>query len=299
MTHVTPTYDPIGTCLDPTIAGLNHACDCNAVVSFDGPSIFVRSLRKIKRGEEITISYIDTTNPFAMRQAQLKQRYFFTCACDLCKKGREDTRDTFLPGARDKNIERIRQQELGGFRILELASKGKDVEENVADLERAMESLRATLAFPVYRQPYASLRQQLIRAYLSTQRWIPALAHALKQYFHVDPHIFPQEFHPVRMVHTWVLITLINFICSSGAQGQTMKLLEKYGVQWDVVLLILGQEVEINVSKSHGDSGQFAAMVQRKMVRLRGGESDISIPQDIAQDQWKRLNMIVKELAPM
>src|SRR6266498_2479244 len=154
MNLVTPTYDPVGTCLDTAIACFNHACDFNAVVSFDGPNILVRSLRDIKRGEEITISYIDSTNPFAMRQAQLKERYFFTCKCGLCQKRLDTAHDAFPSG--EKDMQKIRQLEVAGFKTLEIVSKVQDPVENVKDLEGAMEFIQSTQAFPLHRQPYAA-----------------------------------------------------------------------------------------------------------------------------------------------
>jgi hypothetical protein len=299
MTHVTPTFDPVGTCLDPIIAGLNHACDFNAVVSFDGPTIFVRSLREIKRGEEVTISYIDATNPVAMRQLELKERYFFICQCGLCQKGQDTPRDAFLPGKKD--MKKIRQVEATAFQALEGACNFTDPKnpvEKVKDLEGALELIQETGFFPIHRQPCAGLRQQLIGAYLSTQRWVPALAHALKQYFHVDSRVFPEEFHPVRVVHTWVLVILINYI-RGEVHDEPMKVLGKYNVNWAAVLLMLIKEVTDNMGKSHGDPSRFAAMVRKKVWELTGGGFDISVPEDLTHDQWKRLRLIAVELAPI
>jgi hypothetical protein len=293
MNLVTPTYDPVGTCLDLIVARFNHACSFNAVVSFDGPALFVRSLHGIKRGEEVTISYIDATNPYAMRQVQLKERYFFTCKCGLCKKGHDTPLDAFLPG--DKDTKKLRQLEVAGFQTLELVTKVKDPEQNTRALEGAMAYLRC---FPLHRQPYACLRQQLIGTYLSTQRWVDALAHALKQYFHIDPHLFPQTFHPIRVVHNWVLVTLINFI-RAERHDEGIKVLEKYNVQWEAVLLMLIKEVVENMGRSHGDGSQFAEIVQTKLRDVTGGHLDISIPKDVVQDQRKRLRLLAQELAPM
>ena len=46
------------------------------------------SLRPIKQGEELTISYIDNLLPYEQRQMILQRDYSFTCCCDKCKKER-------------------------------------------------------------------------------------------------------------------------------------------------------------------------------------------------------------------
>lgn len=44
------------------------------------------ALRDIRKGEELTISYIDETLPFKDRQAKLKTMYMFTCTCPKCDR---------------------------------------------------------------------------------------------------------------------------------------------------------------------------------------------------------------------
>ncbi|GAA6059034.1 hypothetical protein JCM10212_001259 [Sporobolomyces blumeae] len=83
----------IGVSISPVTALFNHSCRPNAVVVFPfwpkpaDPSwktMTVVALRPIKPGQEITTSYIDTSVPRAMRQADLKQRYKFECDCAEC-----------------------------------------------------------------------------------------------------------------------------------------------------------------------------------------------------------------------
>lgn len=83
---------PVGICLSVTAAMLNHSCHPNAAVVFpDGPSTSVESMavvaiRDIAPGEEIVTSYIDVTDGFVARQAQLQRLYSFQCACKLCRR---------------------------------------------------------------------------------------------------------------------------------------------------------------------------------------------------------------------
>ena len=41
---------------------------------------------KIHRGDEITISYIDTNLPVVTRQDLLLRAYYFRCQCDRCSR---------------------------------------------------------------------------------------------------------------------------------------------------------------------------------------------------------------------
>lgn len=50
----------------------------------NGPRIIVRSIKEIKKGEEVTIAYTDLLRPKAIRQAELWSKYRFTCCCKRC-----------------------------------------------------------------------------------------------------------------------------------------------------------------------------------------------------------------------
>ncbi len=91
---------PLGIGFDPLICSANHSCDPNASLVFNQPRHEIRALRKIKAGEEILINYIEVTNPFSVRQAELKQNYFFTCQCTKCEKGVNLEADRFLSDQR-------------------------------------------------------------------------------------------------------------------------------------------------------------------------------------------------------
>ncbi|XP_038700289.1 protein SET DOMAIN GROUP 41 isoform X2 [Tripterygium wilfordii] len=49
-----------------------------------GPKIIVRSIRRIKKGEEVTIAYTDLLQPKAVRQSELWSKYQFICCCKRC-----------------------------------------------------------------------------------------------------------------------------------------------------------------------------------------------------------------------
>jgi len=66
----------------------NHDCVANTVHQFgsleDGFRMFVKASRDIKKGEEITHSYVDAQEPFLIRQELLNLGKFFHCLCARC-----------------------------------------------------------------------------------------------------------------------------------------------------------------------------------------------------------------------
>lgn len=65
----------------------NHSCKPNATQSFaDGLRLNVGTLQPISPGEEITLSYIDTSHSVGERRKQLQSGYNFHCCCALCTR---------------------------------------------------------------------------------------------------------------------------------------------------------------------------------------------------------------------
>ncbi|KAI0175587.1 hypothetical protein GGR52DRAFT_319014 [Hypoxylon sp. FL1284] len=77
-------YDEGGFYVNAALAMINHSCVPNADVKFVGRRAVLYAYGAIKEGEEITISYIETTGPRSYRQSALKERYHFDCACPRC-----------------------------------------------------------------------------------------------------------------------------------------------------------------------------------------------------------------------
>ncbi|THU78220.1 hypothetical protein K435DRAFT_786345 [Dendrothele bispora CBS 962.96] len=68
------------------ISRINHSCRPNACRDWDSPtfSFHLRASKPIKKGQEITLSYIsDAVDPTSERQRQLAS-YGFTCTCEAC-----------------------------------------------------------------------------------------------------------------------------------------------------------------------------------------------------------------------
>ncbi|KAJ3908175.1 hypothetical protein F5879DRAFT_399539 [Lentinula edodes] len=88
-----------GVCL--VLSQLNHSCRPNVERYWDMTSFSMqlRAMRKISNDEELTVSYINQLEPFAVRQKNLKL-FDIVCTCQSCKKPKigDRRRTQFLKG---------------------------------------------------------------------------------------------------------------------------------------------------------------------------------------------------------
>lgn len=209
----TALYDRIGLWLHPYTALINHSCDYNATVGFDGEEAFVKAIRPIKKDEQIFISYIDTTTPCDVRRKELSERYFFDCACPKCTLGPEAREDKFSREIDDKTpFQRAERQALELMQSATASDTKPD--EAIVYLESALHILHQTSDWPLTRQPYASLRDQLIVSLLSANNFNKAFLQAAIRYLRVDPVLYSPA-HPIRHIHAWVLAKLAIFLSQS------------------------------------------------------------------------------------
>jgi hypothetical protein len=98
----------VGSALSVLMGWHNHDCTPNAhaVVDSDG-SVVIRAIRDLKRGDEVTISYVDIREPYQERRKTLQSHYGFECVCQRCTteqrqelKSRMKERDAYLAGQR-------------------------------------------------------------------------------------------------------------------------------------------------------------------------------------------------------
>ena len=109
-TLTTPTLDPLGLYLSNHSALLNHSCSPNTAIIFSGSTLTLRALAAIPAKSEISISYVDTTNPTLARQSELRNRYFFICRCSACIAG---TTNGLPDPPPDRNFNDIKSHALG------------------------------------------------------------------------------------------------------------------------------------------------------------------------------------------
>ncbi|XP_043916583.1 histone-lysine N-methyltransferase SMYD3 [Protopterus annectens] len=81
----------VGVGLYPSMALLNHSCDPNCVIVFNGSQLLLHSVCEIQAGEELTIAYIDLIAPSFDRNKELLKRYCFICDCHRCQTQDKDT----------------------------------------------------------------------------------------------------------------------------------------------------------------------------------------------------------------
>ncbi|KAL1867601.1 hypothetical protein Plec18167_008601 [Paecilomyces lecythidis] len=234
---VTPLYDRVGLYLHPYAAFINHSCEYNSVVGFDGDELFVKAIRPIKADEQIFISYVDTTNPYSIRRKQLSERYYFDCNCSKCQQGRDAREDRFLPTSLnttslDETEEKVRN-------LMTSANNDEDPFRSITKLKSAIRTLRETSAWPITRQPYVSLRDELIVSMLAAQQFESAFVQAVIRYIRVDPIIYRHEGHPIRQMHTWSLIKLAIHLYQGTGTGHADALFQRFQQNMGLVVWAL------------------------------------------------------------
>ncbi|EQC38788.1 hypothetical protein SDRG_03747 [Saprolegnia diclina VS20] len=84
FTVCSPEQVPLGIGFYPLAAAYNHACVPNCVATFCGRDLYLRALRPISRGDELTIAYTELVAPTSVRRLELATSYFFHCDCVRC-----------------------------------------------------------------------------------------------------------------------------------------------------------------------------------------------------------------------
>ncbi|XP_068126177.1 SET and MYND domain-containing protein 4 [Hyperolius riggenbachi] len=76
----------LATAIFPVLSLLNHSCEPNTSVSFQGRRAMVQACQTIRKGEEVLHCYgpHKLRMDFKARQKLLKNQYFFVCSCKAC-----------------------------------------------------------------------------------------------------------------------------------------------------------------------------------------------------------------------
>lgn len=82
----------IGTGIYLGVSVTDHSCRPNAVVTFDGLDLNMRSIAPMRRIDfsKIFITYIDLMDAAEQRRKALAQTYYFRCECTRCVDAVED-----------------------------------------------------------------------------------------------------------------------------------------------------------------------------------------------------------------
>ena len=231
FTLLSPSNDSLGMALHPRSALLNHSCDPNAFIRFDATpttegevlplygSISVHAMRDIPQGEEVTIAYVDTTFPRRKRREELKTRYFFDCACELCDRGEETVFDGFFkPG--EVAVDEI--EERASKRLTEFQSQSRvSYDSEIDDIKAVMKELADSKVWPLYRYPWPQLRHQLFLDLLAVDRFSEASLQMSIFVRAIRPLVTPSDIHPLRIVEMWALVCLYRHFLQTMTWAET------------------------------------------------------------------------------
>ncbi|GKZ34699.1 hypothetical protein AbraIFM66950_005051 [Aspergillus brasiliensis] len=296
-------YDRLGVYLHPYAAIFNHSCDHNAAVSFDGPNLHIKALRPIQKGEQIFITYIDVTDPYPIRQANLQSRYYFTCHCSKC------TRESSSPTGSTTTLHPAQQE---AYNILQSVSSPNNnssssiVSPNdpIQPLLQALTTLQKSSLAPTT-QPSISLHDELITALLAQQKYKSAFAHAAARYRAVDPVVYPHRGHPIRLLHAWVLARLAIHL-SQGVEvqhtGDGEIALEKYELNFNLIIWSVLAAL-VAVEGIGGTGPGFWRLVKREFWGVHGEfvaagldpRGSLELEREIGM-QWGKVDGVVRDL---
>lgn len=207
-----PLQPQLGSCLVPGAALINHSCDPNAHHLSEGPELVIRSLRQITKEEEITISYVDPTQPFEERQKALYAAYGFACQCRKCTNGFEEQQEILTGDPVTDAPIRSANSKLHAL-VGTLAAVGDQELDGVETKIREIckESLSGK-PWPINASPLPILYEILARRFEDAQQWKKALQVWLKIVYIIDPLRFPERLNPHRLVHLMALCRLEGYV---------------------------------------------------------------------------------------
>lgn len=145
---------------------------------------------------------------------------------------------------------------------------------------------------PLHAYPNPDIRHQMMLTAFDLQKWKMALQMALQGYWEIDPMIFPQETHPVRLVHKWVLLKILMH-----ASGIYVGL-----VKWPLVIWKLWEEVSDEVPRSHGVESALTREIRAYGTQLTEGLVAFEASQGrytaerLMREEWSVLKRIVDGL---
>lgn len=284
----TPTLDPLGVYISIPSSLLNHSCVPNAALTFSLHGVLsVRSLLAIPASVAVNICYNDSAIPTDVRRAELRERYHFTCTCTSCNASYAPVLDNTGESLKLKSFNQSAKMTFD------------PPEEMLPILVQTM------LAFsplqPPYKYPLPQVHQQIILAGICMGQLHLAITHALVMYFYVDPVLYPMTFHPVRVIHGWVLVRLLTTLLVEGererqATGKVLGMCAHYSdLNAPVVVGGLWQDVDKGVQRSHGSDSVFAAEVRQWGEQHGCAVVASTIAAKERQREWAKLRKLADE----
>jgi hypothetical protein len=84
--------------LFPALSVFQHSCLPNAHFIVNSSRVFVRTLIPVTKGTQLTVAYVQITEPRSVRQQTLESERHFTCTCPRCTEPMKQSLDRFLEG---------------------------------------------------------------------------------------------------------------------------------------------------------------------------------------------------------
>ncbi|KAF6220177.1 hypothetical protein HO133_003308 [Letharia lupina] len=181
------------------------------------------------------------------------------------------------------------------FDAVQARAVGLQAEASTLPQDRAAALLKSALGFlghyPPHRQPSPSILHTAFLNAIATQSWAIALSYALKAYFLIDPLHYRSSWHPVRVVRKWVLLRLVTQIAGIVSEGDgSIKGLEKFGINWQIVAVGLFHEISDGAPHSHGSNSPFTAEV--KAFGEGAGMGRGKCEKALLEEEWAKLRKV-------
>lgn len=143
--------------------------------------------------------------------------------------------ETLSTAGKDDPTALVDVAEREALQLLQSASN-EAPQEAIKSLTSALNRLASHPNWPLTRQPYPQLRDQLILSYLATNNFSAAFIHAAIRYLRVDPVLYSPA-HPIRHLHAWILAKLAIYLSQSFETSPLDPVrLEDYGINFHFVL---------------------------------------------------------------
>ena len=321
----------LGVGFDPIICSANHSCEPNAVAVFNQPKQLLRAIKPIKKGEEISMKYVDVSNPFSVRQAQLRESYFFRCKCSKCVKGASFIEDKFLKPPEelpaeyikiaDELIKRHEKQlhmfyvpandEMAQRRIAAIQAEAFSVSGITFDFnqgnesaseEEVLDALKLCLnsgLWPYHRQPVPHLIRQLLTLYLAEGRVYQSWRLGLLRHFLISPTLYSKSYIPDRVIDCWLMATATNSLCNptNPNHKEIFDNCMKAGLDLRIVYFGFLIETREQVEHSYGKDSPFGRVVE-SVYQQTVQNTDISIDEikNMIKENWPKLEAVAKNV---
>jgi len=201
----------LGSCLVLGATLINHSCDPNAHHLSEGPELVIRSIRRIAKNEEITISYINPTQSFEERQKTLSTSYAFRCQCRKCTSGFEEQQEMLTGDSVIDSPIRNAKSKLHAL-VATLADGSQELDGVEIKIQEICSQSSSGKPWPISASPLPTLYELLARRFEIEQQWKKALQVWLKIVYIVDPLRFPERLSPHRVGHLMALCQLERYV---------------------------------------------------------------------------------------